>query len=133
MFEEEKVATVPNCSAGFATGTCAITATNPSTVTAIANTLAIYPKPTSLIGGGLGLVPTSGSQIDHEDYPLGRFDCTFSEKDSMFVRYYSDNVSYLEPFGGATATVRSPTGTSRMAGSAGMPSWKRDTSFRPPS
>ncbi len=54
LFEEEKVATVPNCAAGFATGTCAITATNPATATAIANTLAIYPKPTSLIGGGLG-------------------------------------------------------------------------------
>jgi len=44
LFEEEKVATVPNCAAGFATGTCAITATNPATATAIANTLAIYPK-----------------------------------------------------------------------------------------
>ena len=105
LFEEEKVATVPNCAAGFATGTCAITATNPATATAIANTLAIYPKPTSLIGGGLGLAPTSGSQIDHEDYTLGRFDYTFSEKDSMFVRYYADNVSYFEPYGGAATAI----------------------------
>ncbi len=49
MFEETKVAEVPACNVP---GTCTITATNPTSITAIANTLAIYPTPTSLIGGG---------------------------------------------------------------------------------
>ena len=104
LLEEEKLATVPNCT-GFTSGTCAITATAPATATAIANTLAIYPKPTALIGGGLGTAPTTGSQTNHEDYTLGRFDYTFSEKDSAFVRYYADNVSYLEPYGGAATAI----------------------------
>jgi len=105
LFEENKVATVPNCTAGFSTGTCAITATNPTSAQAIANTLLIYPTPTSLIGGGLGLAPTSGSQINHEDYTLGRFDYIFSEKDSMFVRYYADNDFFLEPYGGSSVAI----------------------------
>src|SRR5712691_9023126 len=40
LFEENKLATVPNCPAA-----CAITATNPVARQAIADTLAIYPKP----------------------------------------------------------------------------------------
>ena len=40
LLEENRVATVPNCPAA-----CTITATNPVTAAAIANTLAIYPKP----------------------------------------------------------------------------------------
>jgi hypothetical protein len=102
LFEEDKVATVPNCPAA-----CTITATNPTTATAIADTLAIYPKPTTLTapGSSLGYAPTSGSQIDHEDYVLTRFDYNFSEKDSMFVRYYSDNASFFEPYGGASVAI----------------------------
>src|SRR5205807_2108856 len=99
LFEENKVATVPNCPAA-----CKITATNPVTVAAIANTLAIYPKPDFVIGGPLGQLgqtATFGSQTVHEDYVLTRFDYTFSEKDSIFARYFSDKASEVEPFAGA--------------------------------
>jgi hypothetical protein len=100
LFEENKVATVPNCPSA-----CTITASNPVTVQAIANTLAIYPKPDYLIGGGLGQAATYGSQIVHEDYVLFRLDYTLSQKDSVFGRYFSDKASEIEPFAGAGLSV----------------------------
>jgi len=99
-------ATVPNCPAA-----CTITATNPTTIAAIANTLAIYPKPTILLPSAPGTTPTLGqvgllgNQIVHEDYVLTRFDYTFSEKDSIFARYFSDKTSELSPFAGAGIAV----------------------------
>jgi hypothetical protein len=102
LLEENKVATVPNCPAA-----CTITATNPTTRAAIANTLAIYPKPDVLNPGGqTGQAATYGTQTVHEDYVLARFDYTFTEKDSMFLRYFSDKAADVEPFTGAgTGTV----------------------------
>ena len=108
LFEENKVATVPNCPAA-----CVIpaTVTNPVTRKAIADTLAIYPKPDFLIGVVPGVTPTLGqtatfgSQTVHEDYVLARFDYTFSEKDSIFARYFSDKASEVEPFAGAGLSV----------------------------
>ena len=99
-------ATVPNCPAA-----CTITATNPTTIAAIANTLAIYPKPTVLLPSAPGTTPTLGqvgllgNQIVHEDYVLARFDYTLSEKDSIFARYFSDKTSEISPFAGAGIAV----------------------------
>ena len=45
LLQQFGVATVPNCTAGFASGPCQITATNPITAAAIANTLSLYPAP----------------------------------------------------------------------------------------
>ncbi len=45
LLQQFGVATVPNCTAGFASGPCQITATNPTTAAAIANTLSLYPAP----------------------------------------------------------------------------------------
>ena len=107
LFEENKVAIVPNCPAA-----CTITATDPNSNRAIANTLALFPKPTTLLAPPQGqtislqgLASTYGNQIVHEDYVLGRFDYMFSAKDSVFVRYFSDKASQVEPFGGSAPSV----------------------------
>ena len=96
FLEENKTATVPNCPSA-----CTVTATNPVVATAIANTLALYPKPVSLVNATTGIAPQYGNQTNHEDYVLTRFDYTISDKDSFFLRYYVDRASFLEPFGGA--------------------------------
>ena len=97
LLEENKTATVPDCSVA---SVCAPTATNPVTVRAIRNVLSIFPKPDTSIGGGQGQLATYGNQIVHEDYVLGRFDYTLSSSDSIFARYLSDQASQSEPFGG---------------------------------
>jgi len=96
LYEENKLATVPACTAT----SCIPTATNPTTVRAIENVLNIFPAPTTLIGGGEGQVTEYGNQIVHEDYFLGRFDYNLTEKDSFFMRYLSDLASQQEPFAG---------------------------------
>ncbi|MDP9053241.1 MAG: TonB-dependent receptor [Acidobacteriota bacterium] len=101
LLEENKTAIVPNCPSA-----CTITATDPATRAAIANTLALYPKPdpgTISANGLTGTAATYGNRTIHEDYVLARFDYTFSEKDSMFVRYFSDKAAEIEPFAGAGA------------------------------
>jgi hypothetical protein len=100
FFEENKIATVPDCPR-----VCTPTTTNPTSAKAIIDTLAIYPKPDYLIGGGLGQTGTFGNQIVHEDYVLARVDYTISEKDSVFGRYVSDKASQTEPFAGAGVSV----------------------------
>ena len=57
LFEENKTATVPACNLA---SVCKPTTANPVSAQAIINTLAIYPKPDVLIGGGLGLAATYG-------------------------------------------------------------------------
>ncbi len=103
LFEENKVATVPACNVP---GTCTITATNPTSIQAITNTLAItHLRPPRLSGAGKGWFPNMEIRSSTKDYILGRFDYTFSEKDSAFVRYFSDKSSQLEPFGGSAPSV----------------------------
>jgi Carboxypeptidase regulatory-like domain len=97
LLGEAKLATVPACNVP---GTCTPTAANPAVAAAITNTLALYPTPTTLIGGGLGQVTTTGSQTASENYVLARFDYTLSSNDSIFVRYVSDKAQLSEPFGG---------------------------------
>lgn len=97
LLGETKVATVPACNVP---GVCTITATNPATAQAIAQTLAIFPAPTSLISSSLGHATEVANQTSHENYVLGRFDYNISEKDSLFVRYVSDKADLIEPFAG---------------------------------
>ena len=68
---------------------------NPAVRQAIRNTLALFPRASTLIlanglptGTGYALVdtPARGTQ----NYYLGRFDYTFSDKNSLFVRYVLD-------------------------------------------
>jgi hypothetical protein len=97
------LANVPNCPAA-----CKITATNPVTAQAIANTLALYPKPDPgrIAASGLtGQATTFGNQTVHEDYVLARFDYTFSAKDSIFARYFADKATQVSPFAGAGVAV----------------------------
>ena len=98
---------VPNCTGGFKSGPCAITATNPTTAAAIANTLAIFPKPTLLTSptAAIGTTTTFGNQVVHEDYVLTRLDYTFSAKDSLLGRYFSDKAYQLSPYAGAAQSV----------------------------
>ena len=102
LLQQFGVATVPNCPTA-----CTITATNPIAAAAIANTLALYPKPTVLQSptATIGQATTFGNQTIHEDYVLTRFDYSFSEKDSIFARYFSDKTSELSPFAGAGIAV----------------------------
>ena len=107
LLQQFGVATVPNCTGGFASGPCQITATNPVTAAAIANTLSLYPAPQVLQTptSASGQATTFGNNTVHEDYVLARFDYTFSEKDSIFMRYFSDKTSELSPFAGAAQSV----------------------------
>ena len=98
-------ALVPDCSAGFTTGFCAITATNPTTAAAIANTLRLYPAPPNPGAGGIQRLTTFGNQVIHEDYVLFRLDYTLGAKDSIFARYFSDQAYQLSPFAGAAQSV----------------------------
>jgi len=72
-----------------------------SAVPAVQPTLALFPSPTTVLGGGLGTVTQVANQIAHEDYILGRFDHTLSDKDSLFFRYLSDKSTFTEPFSGS--------------------------------
>jgi hypothetical protein len=90
---ETQVGTVP-------AGNPVITATNPATAAAIAQTLLLWPKPTTIIGNGIGTETEAANQVAHENYVLGRFDYTLSSADSLFVRYVSDKAGLTEPFGG---------------------------------
>jgi Carboxypeptidase regulatory-like domain/TonB-dependent Receptor Plug Domain len=99
------LANVPDCSGGFSSGFCNITATNPITATAIKNTLLLYPTPDNPGGGGIKQATTFGNNIVHENYVLFRLDYTFSAKDSVFARYFSDKAYQLSPFAGAGPSV----------------------------
>jgi hypothetical protein len=103
LLQQFGVATVPNCPSA-----CAPAASDSlATATAVANTLALYPKPTVLQSptATIGQATTFGNQTIHEDYVLTRFDYTFSAQDSIFARYFSDKTSELSPFAGAGIAV----------------------------
>jgi hypothetical protein len=108
---ETKVAFVPdaNAHAGYLPCAAAPGATcNPGTGLAyvgvapnMASTLALYPLPRTEIGGGIGSLTEVDSQSGSENYFLGRFDYTFSSKDSLFMRYVRDTANLVEPFSGS--------------------------------
>jgi len=68
----------------------------------VASTLALYPLPTSELGGGVGSLTNVASQIGHENYLLARFDYTISTNDSLFMRYVRDTANLVEPFSGSS-------------------------------
>ena len=94
---ESKLGNVPGCN--LLPANCVITATNPATVTAIRNTLKMWPDATTITNGQPQAL-TGASQTAHENYVLGRFDYNMSSKDSIFARYISDKSEFLEPYGG---------------------------------
>ena len=69
---------------------------SPSVRQAIQNTLALYPLPFAPILTAAGLPTGTGYALTNyfsrgtEDYYLGRFDYTISEKSALFVRYVLD-------------------------------------------
>ncbi len=94
---ETRIGNVPGCN--LIPANCVVTATNPATAQAIANTLAVFPNATRVFNGQPEVLETA-TRNAHENYVLGRFDYNISSKDSIFVRYISDKSLYLEPFGG---------------------------------
>lgn len=100
LLAQTKIATVPDANhraPSFAR------ATNPTSYDAIASALSIYPLPTQNFNNaaGTGQIPEVGNQIAHENYFLGRFDYTLSDKDSIFARYFFDKQHVIDPFTGS--------------------------------
>jgi hypothetical protein len=109
LLGESKVANVPdnNARQGYlpcaaAAGFSCNSATNLAYVGLgpdVAATMALYPvPPTNNPVTGIVSVPQTAGQPASENYVLGRFDYTFSDKDSFFARYFSDRVNLTEPF-----------------------------------
>ena len=63
--------------------------------------LTYYPIPATSIGGGIGPYNPVATQIGNEDYVLARVDYSFSDKDSLFVRYVRDSAIFEDPFSGS--------------------------------
>jgi hypothetical protein len=85
--------------AAAATFTCqanglAYVGINPSVATTLSSLPVGAPGSTTGLGNFLGL---SADPIN-ENYFLARFDYTFSSKDSIFVRYFSDRATNTDPF-----------------------------------
>ena len=80
----------------------ASTATDPKTAAAINAVLALYPTPTFNINttAGTGQATVVKNNTAHENYYLGRTDYNFSEKDSVFGRYFIDLQDAVYPFTG---------------------------------
>src|SRR5262249_55833444 len=97
-----QIATVPDADArrGIIPGLAPITV-SPQ----IQQLLSYYPLPTIPLGGGVGQVPSVGTQKGDENYFLGRVDYTASAKDSLFGRYVSDRALFNDPFSGSQVTL----------------------------
>jgi hypothetical protein len=98
LLGETKVAFVPDATHRTPTTTNALAATY------IADTMALYPLPdpgTDNPATGIGKSTQVANQTAHENYVLGRFDYTLTEKDSLFARYISDKAGLFEPFSGS--------------------------------
>jgi hypothetical protein len=67
----------------------------------VQSTLALYPTAPGNPAGGIGIVTEVASDIANENYVVARFDYTFSDKDSLFVRYIRDTASQTLPFSGS--------------------------------
>ena len=98
---QTRIATVPDANSrtpSFAR------ATNPTTYDALAEALALYPQPTfnfRPIAGtpfGVGQTTQVANQIAQENYFLGRFDYTLSDKDSFFARFIVNLQRVTDPF-----------------------------------
>ncbi len=82
-------------------------ATNPAAYNAVLGTLAIYPLPTFGFnsGAGTGEANVIGNNIAHENFILGRFDYTLTDKDSLFIRYFYDKQHVIDPYAGGNGSV----------------------------
>jgi hypothetical protein len=69
---------------------------------AVASTLALYPQTNSVTSTGVAQVSEIASQVAHENYMFARMDYTFSDKDSLLVRYVLDRANQLSPFSSTT-------------------------------
>jgi carboxypeptidase family protein len=121
LLAQTKVATVPD--AAHRTPTFP-RANNPVSWDGTAAALALYPMPAYNFNpaAGTGQVTQVANQVAHENYFLGRFDYTFSAKDSFFTRYFFDKQHVTDPFGGGYAGV----GVTQV----GLPLWpEKDDSF----
>jgi hypothetical protein len=72
--------------------------TNQATASAISQVLALYPVATTEIFSkglptGTGFYTELNQTISYENYLIGRFDYTFSDKDAFFFRYVLDRAS----------------------------------------
>jgi len=78
------------------------TSTNPATAGAINAVLALFPQPTFNFNNaaGTGQATVVKNQTAHENYYLGRFDYSLSDKDSVFGRYFIDMQDAVYPFNG---------------------------------
>jgi hypothetical protein len=94
---ETRIANVPDANARLGIVNGVNIGVNP----AVAPLLALYPLPTTLIGGGIGQVAQVATTTGREDYVLGRFDFTLSDKSSIFGRFVSDQANLTEPFSGS--------------------------------
>jgi hypothetical protein len=106
LLGETEVAFVPACN--LVPSACTITATNPATAQAVAQTLALYPAAQTYVGGGIGKSIEVANQTANENYFLARFDYNLSDKDSIFARYVSDKTNFLEPFAGTGGSTAIP-------------------------
>ena len=104
VLAQTKIATVPDANHRVPTFA---QATNPAEYSSILSTLAIFPLPTYNFNpaAGTGQVTQVANQIAHENYLLGRFDYTLSEKDSFFVRYLMDKQHVIDPFVGSNGQL----------------------------
>lgn len=81
-------------------GTAIPQSTNPQTAAAVQAVLALYPIPTNevLSGGnasGTGTTLQLNNTLSYENYLVGRFDYTLSDKDNFFFRYSLDRASRI--------------------------------------
>jgi outer membrane receptor protein involved in Fe transport len=108
LLSKTQVANVPDANAHNGLLPCTVATAfvcNPATGLAfvgvnpnVAKTLAALPISTTSVGGGIGSIVENANQIASENYFLGRFDYTLSEKDSVYARYILDKANLQEPF-----------------------------------
>jgi hypothetical protein len=98
---ETRIANVPdaNARAGIVNGV------NVGVHPAIAPLLALYPLPTTIVGGGIGTVPQIAKTTGDENYYLGRVDFTPSQNDTIFGRFVYDHANLYEPFAGSPIPI----------------------------
>jgi outer membrane receptor protein involved in Fe transport len=77
--------------------TTTYTAASNCNLASIAPTLALFPTAVGTSLNGIGSITETSAQLATENYLLTRFDYTFSEKDSVFVRYVRDYAQLTSP------------------------------------
>ena len=64
-----------------------------------------FPRPTTLIGGGIGQETLNPVQTGSENYVITRYDWSISAKDSLFARYLGDVAQLFEPSAGGLPNI----------------------------